>query len=167
MVAVWPLATISRAFFSHIAALAPNVLALQKVVIAQAGVVVMHRETNYSPQHVPPSAPSDNQAAAVTAVDVRRVRRQGVGEAAMRESRAAGVASVAPAPVPAPLAESGVGFGYGQQQSWRRCEELGRGAHGTVYRALVLETGESIAVKQILTSGMSRSELQVRQRRGV
>ncbi|CAM9439630.1 unnamed protein product, partial [Hapterophycus canaliculatus] len=52
-------------------------------------------------------------------------------------------------------------FGYGQQQSWRRCEELGRGAHGTVYRALVLETGESIAVKQILTAGMSRSELQV------
>lgn len=51
-------------------------------------------------------------------------------------------------------------FGYGQR--WVKCEELGRGAHGTVYRALVLGTSDSIAVKQILTTRMQRSELQVR-----
>ncbi|CAB1101595.1 unnamed protein product [Ectocarpus sp. CCAP 1310/34] len=50
-------------------------------------------------------------------------------------------------------------FGYGQR--WVKCEELGRGAHGTVYRALVLGTSDSIAVKQILMTRMQKSELQV------
>lgn len=50
-------------------------------------------------------------------------------------------------------------FGCGQR--WVKCEELGRGAHGTVFRALVLGTSDSIAVKQILTTRMQRSELQV------
>lgn len=124
----------------------------------------MNRVTNHAPLHVPPSLSSEHQAAAAGA---SRVRRQERGDGAMRETRAAGEASAAPALMPAALAESSVGFGYGQQQRWRRCEELGRGAHGTVYRALVLETGENIAVKQILTTGMSRSELQVRQGRSV
>lgn len=54
------------------------------------------------------------------------------------------------------------GLGYGQR--WKKCEELGRGAHGTVYRAVRLDTGESIAVKQILTSVVSGSDLQARER---
>lgn len=69
--------------------------------------------------------------------------------------------------------DGGGGSGFGQQQQqqqhlqrWAKCEELGRGAHGTVYRAILLDTGESIAVKQIHTSGMRRSELQVRGEEG-
>lgn len=45
-------------------------------------------------------------------------------------------------------------------REWRKCEELGRGAHGTVYRAELLDTGESIAVKQILTSVVGKSDVQ-------
>lgn len=44
---------------------------------------------------------------------------------------------------------------------WRKCELLGRGAHGVVYRGVLAATGESVAVKQTHTKGISRSELQV------
>lgn len=44
---------------------------------------------------------------------------------------------------------------------WTKCELLGRGAHGKVYRGVVGTTGESIAVKQIQINGMGRSELHV------
>ena len=50
--------------------------------------------------------------------------------------------------------ESGVG-------KWTRCEVLGRGAHGVVYRGVAEDTLESIAVKQIQTSAMGKSQLQV------
>lgn len=44
---------------------------------------------------------------------------------------------------------------------WTKCELLGRGAHGKVYRGVVGTMGESIAVKQIQINGMGRSELHV------
>lgn len=50
--------------------------------------------------------------------------------------------------------ENGVG-------KWTRCEVLGRGAHGVVYRGVTEDTLESIAVKQIQTSAMGKSQLQV------
>lgn len=50
--------------------------------------------------------------------------------------------------------ENGVG-------KWTRCEVLGRGAHGVVYRGITEDTLESIAIKQIQTSAMGRSQLQV------
>lgn len=50
--------------------------------------------------------------------------------------------------------ENGVG-------KWTRREVLGRGAHGVVYRGVTEDTLESIAVKQIQTSAMGRSQLQV------
>lgn len=43
---------------------------------------------------------------------------------------------------------------------WRKCELLGRGAHGVVYRGVLAATGESVAVKQISTNRI-RSELRV------
>ncbi|CAM9203576.1 unnamed protein product [Ascophyllum nodosum] len=49
--------------------------------------------------------------------------------------------------------ENGVG-------KWTRCEVLGRGAHGVVYRGVVEETLESIAVKQVQMNGTGRSQLQ-------
>ena len=51
--------------------------------------------------------------------------------------------------------ENGVG-------KWTRCEVLGRGAHGVVYRGVVEETLESIAVKQVQMNGTGRSQLQVK-----
>lgn len=101
--------------------------------------------------------PSDNPAAAadiqmMLPVQQRQQQHQRHGA---RDSEAAGGGG----------SGSG-GFGFGQQQQqhlqrWAKCEELGRGAHGTVYRAILLDTNESIAVKQIIKSGMRRSELQV------
>lgn len=48
--------------------------------------------------------------------------------------------------------ENGVG-------EWSKCEELGRGAHGIVYRGVVAETGENIAVKQFQSSGAGSADL--------
>lgn len=44
---------------------------------------------------------------------------------------------------------------------WRRCELVGRGAYGVVYRGELVATGQSIAVKQIQTTGTQKSKLQV------
>lgn len=101
--------------------------------------------------------PSDNPAAAADIqmmLPVQQQQRQGV-----RDSEASGGGGGG---------GSNFGFDLQQQQQhlqrWAKCEELGRGAHGTVYRAILLDTNESIAVKQIVKSGMRRSELQVRGR---
>lgn len=56
--------------------------------------------------------------------------------------------------MPRPRIENGVG-------EWTKHEVLGRGAHGVVYRGVVVDTHESIAVKQIRTNGLGKSELQV------
>lgn len=50
--------------------------------------------------------------------------------------------------------ENGVG-------EWTKCEELGRGAHGIVYRGVVADTGENIAVKQFQRSGAGSADLKV------
>lgn len=51
--------------------------------------------------------------------------------------------------------ENGVG-------EWTKCEELGRGAHGIVYRGVVADTGENIAVKQFQRSGAGSADLKVK-----
>ena len=43
--------------------------------------------------------------------------------------------------------------------AWTKCEELGRGAHGIVYRGVVADTGENIAVKQFQRSGAGSADL--------
>ena len=50
--------------------------------------------------------------------------------------------------------ENGVG-------EWTKCEELGRGAHGIVYRGVVADSGENIAVKQFQRSGAGSADLKV------
>ena len=44
---------------------------------------------------------------------------------------------------------------------WDKCEVLGRGAYGVVWRGELHSTRESIAVKQINTDGMGETELMV------
>lgn len=110
---------------------------------------------------VPPYPAIDNP---VAAADARRHRAEKLhGSGTVYESKAASTPGTAQggsgSSNPPPTGR----FGNGEQeQRWRRCEELGRGAHGIVYRALLLDTNESIAVKQIQTSGMGASELQVK-----
>ena len=124
-----------------------------------------------------PQCPAiDNPAAAADARRHRAARLhggngEGTGENASTTGTAAGVVSSPTAGTAAGVVSSSSGnppigrFGYGEQEMrWRRCEEVGRGAHGTVYRALLLDTNESIAVKQIHTGGMKKSELQVNPR---
>lgn len=64
----------------------------------------------------------------------------------------------AAAAVAAGVRGSGYNNGVG---AWTKCEMLGRGAHGVVYRGVAAGSGESIAVKQIQLHGMGGSELQV------
>lgn len=53
----------------------------------------------------------------------------------------------------------GHGYGYERRMRWQRGQVIGRGATGTVYMGLNLDSGELMAVKQLDVSRMSAAQL--------